>query len=210
MADFDTFTFYPLQIDPQTKAISSTEGAGSSASARAVAAELTALNQLHRALIGLEGGAPVPPPPIPVNPKRTANVNKLRDSGNGEFRKGRYAEAIKFYSLGLQMALTRPQWEPSQLVNEEVATLYANRAQAYMAIQSWPEGALDAETSVEAKKTGNAKAWWRRGKCLLEMGRLEEAQEWVRRGLEMEGEEHDLLALRVEIRGRLDKAEEAL
>ncbi|CAK7224576.1 hypothetical protein SBRCBS47491_005598 [Sporothrix bragantina] len=204
MSELDTFTFYPLRIDPKTKALESTEPT------RALDAELTAVNQLHRALLGIEGGAPVPPPPIPVNPKRTAQVNKLRDSGNAEFRKGRYADAIKFYSLGLQMALTRPVWEPPQLVHEEVATLFANRAQAHMATQGWAEGAVDAEASVEAKKTGNAKAWWRRGKCLLEMGRLEEAQEWVRRGLEMEGEEHDLLALRVEIQNRLDKAANAL
>lgn len=204
MSELDTFTFYPLRIDSQTKALSSIEPT------RALDTELTALNQLHRALLGIEGGAPVPPPPIPVNPKRTANVNKLRDSGNAEFRKGRYADAIRFYSLGLQMALTRPVWEPPQLVHEEVATLYANRAQAHMATQGWAEGSVDAEASVEAKKTGNAKAWWRRGKCLLEMGRLEEAQEWVRRGLEMEGEEHDLLGLRVEIQGRLDKAADAL
>ncbi|CAK7203729.1 hypothetical protein SEUCBS139899_006475 [Sporothrix eucalyptigena] len=204
MSELDTFTFYPLRIDPKTKALESTEPT------RALDAELTAVNQLHRALLSIENGAPVPPPPIPVNPKRTANVNKLRDSGNAEFRKGRYADAIKFYSLGLQMALTRPVWEPPQLVHEEVATLFANRAQAHMATQGWAEGAVDAEASVEAKKTGNAKAWWRRGKCLLEMGRLEEAQEWVRRGLEMEGEEHDLLALRVEIQTRLDKAASAL
>ncbi|CAK7244210.1 MAG: hypothetical protein STHCBS139747_005745 [Sporothrix thermara] len=204
MSELDTFTFYPLRIDPKTKALDSIEPT------RALDAELTAVNQLHRALLGIEGGLPVPPPPIPVNPKRTAQVNKLRDSGNAEFRKGRYAEAIKFYTLGLQMALTRPVWEPPQLVHEEVATLFANRAQAHMATQGWAEGAVDAEASVEAKKTGNAKAWWRRGKCLLEMGRLEEAQEWVRRGLEMEGEEHDLLALRVEIQSRLEKAADAL
>lgn len=204
MSELDTFTFYPLRMDPKTKELSSIEPT------RALDNELTALNTLHRTLQNIEGGAPVPPPPIPVNPKRTANVNKLRDSGNADFRKGRYAEAIKFYTLGLQMALTRPVWEPPQLVHEEVATLYANRAQAHMATQNWPEGAVDAEASVEAKKTGNAKAWWRRGKCLLEMGRLEEAQEWVRRGLEMEGEEHDLLGLRVEIESRLDKAAEAL
>ncbi|KAL1887160.1 hypothetical protein Sste5346_010403 [Sporothrix stenoceras] len=204
MSELDTFTFYPLRMDPKTKELSSIEPT------RALDNELTALNTLHRTLQNIEGGAPVPPPPIPVNPKRTANVNKLRDSGNADFRKGRYAEAIKFYTLGLQMALTRPVWEPPQLVHEEVATLYANRAQAHMATQNWPEGAVDAEASVEAKKTGNAKAWWRRGKCLLEMGRLEEAQEWVRRGLEMEGEEHDLLGLRVEIQSRLDKAAETL
>ncbi len=200
MSDLETFTLLPLKLDAQSKAISS------SIPSRALDAELGILNQLHRALIGLEAGHTVPPPPIPVNPKRTSNVNKLRDTGNGEFRKGKYADAIKYYSLGLQMALTRPLWEPQQLVREEVAALYSNRAQAHMATQAWAEGAVDAEASVEARRMGNAKAWWRRGKCLLEMQRPEEAKEWVGRGLEMEGEENELVTLLKEIESRIAKA----
>ncbi|KAL1877575.1 hypothetical protein VTK73DRAFT_8564 [Phialemonium thermophilum] len=200
-SDLDTFTLLPLRLDPQSKAISA-----QGPTDKALDAELAALNGLHRALLSLEGSAHgVPPPPVPVNPKRSANVAKLRESGNGEFRKGRFAEAIKFYTLGLQMALTRPAWEPSQLVREEVAQLYSNRAQAHMALQGWPEGAVDAEASVEAKRVGNAKAWWRRGRCLTEMGRLEEAREWVGRGLEMEGEEKELVELAKEIEARIKK-----
>lgn len=104
------------------------------------------------------------------------------------------------------MALTRPLWEPSGLVRDEVAGLYANRAQAHMALSNWVEGAVDAEASVEAKKVGNAKAWWRKGKCLMEMGRLEEAKEWVGRGLEMEGNEADLVGLVKEIEGKGKKS----
>ena len=203
MSDLDTFDLLPLRIDPQSKAI------GASPSNRALDAELAALNALHRSLLGLENNQSVPPPPVPVNPKRSANVSKLRESGNAEFRKGRYADAIKFYTLGLQMALTRPVWEPSQLVREEVHQLYSNRAQAHMALQGWAEGAVDAEASVEAKRQGNAKAWWRRGRCLLEMGRMEEAKEWVGKGLEMEGDEKELLELLREIDAKQGKSEEA-
>jgi translocation protein SEC72 len=197
MSELETFTLLPLRMDPQSKAISA-----GPASSRALDAELTALNSLHRALLGLEGPT-VPPPPVPVNPKRSANVAKLRESGNGEFRKGRYAEAVKFYSLGIQMALTRPPWEPSQLVREEVAQLYSNRAQAHMAMQKWADGAGDAIASVDAKPGGNAKAWWRRGRCLIEMGRLPEARDWVKKGLEMEGEEKELVELAKEIDAKI-------
>ena len=91
-------------------------------------------------------------------------------------------------------------------MRDEVAGLFANRAQAHMAVQNWPEGLVDAEASVEAKKVGNAKAWWRKGRCLFEMGRLEEAKEWVGRGLEMEGNEADLVGLLKEIDEKMAKA----
>ncbi|CRK13538.1 hypothetical protein BN1723_010083, partial [Verticillium longisporum] len=60
-----------------------------------------------------------------------------------------------------------------------------------------------------ARKVGNAKAWWRRGRCLQEMGRLEEAREWVRRGLGMEGEEAELVALLRDIETRIARGSKA-
>lgn len=75
----------------------------------------------------------------------------------------------------------------------------------------WPEAAADAECSVECKRTGNGKAWWRRGKCLCEMGRWREAGEWVESGLEVEGEKEggkereELVGLRKEIVRFLDE-----
>ncbi len=201
MSDLEAFDFIPLQIDPKSKAISG----AASPSNKALETELAALNALHRALHALDPPHIVPPPPVPVNPKRSANLAKLRESGNAEYRRQRYAEAVKFYTLGLQMALTRPPWEPSQLVREEVHALYSNRAQAHMHLGAWPEGAVDAEASVEAKRQGNAKAWFRRGRCLVEMGRLEEAREWVARGLEFEGEEKELIELLKEVEGKIEE-----
>lgn len=199
MSDLTHFDMQPLRMDPQSKAIEATKAS------RALAAELEQLNATHRSLLALETANGAPPPPVPVNPKRTANVAKLRDNGNAEYRKQRYGEAVKLYGLGIQMALTRPLWEPAALVREEVSGLLANRAQAHMALQNWAEGAVDAEASVEARRIGNAKGWWRRGRCLTEMARLEEAREWVKKGLEVEGEEADLMALLKEIEGRIEK-----
>lgn len=86
------------------------------------------------------------------------------------------------------MALGRPGWEPASLVRDEASSLFSNRAQAHIQAGMWPEGAADAQCSVELKKgPGNGKAWAQRGKCLLEMGRWEEAREWVREGREVEG-----------------------
>jgi len=201
MEDADTFTLLPLQMDPATKQISSSTPNTS----QALQSELATLNALHRSLLSVDTPTGTPPPPVPVNPKRSAQINKLRETGNAEFRKGVHSNAIRIYSLAIEMALGRPAWEPSGLVREEVAGLYANRAQANMAMQEWAQGAVDAQASVEMRKVGNAKGWWRRGKCLMEMGRLEEAKEWVNEALEFEASEADLLALRKDIEAKLQE-----
>ncbi|ATY67421.1 tetratricopeptide repeat domain containing protein [Cordyceps militaris CM01] len=204
MSDLDHFDLVPIAFNSESRTVSTGR------TSRALNAELATLNELHRAMLALDTPGQVPPPPIPVNPKRTAQVTKMRDNGNNEYRKQKYDEAVKMYSLGIQMALGRPQWEPSALVREEVSGLLANRAQAHMALLNWPEGAVDGLASVEARRVGNAKAWWRRGRCLFEMARLEEAREWVKEGLEVEGEEADLVSLLKEIEARITKQKAAL
>ncbi|KAJ6779694.1 hypothetical protein PWT90_07033 [Aphanocladium album] len=199
MSDLEHFDLLPITLNPESKDVETGR------TSRALNAELAQLNELHRSLLALETPGNVPPPPIPVNPKRTAQVTKFRDNGNAEYRKQKFDEAVKMYTLGLQMALARPLWEPSALVREEVSGLLANRAQAHMAMLNWPEGAVDALASVEARRVGNAKAWWRRGRCLYEMARLEEAREWVKEGLEVEGEEAELVTLLKEIEVRIEK-----
>jgi len=193
----DTFTLLPIHLDATTKALSTPQNIPT------LTAELTILNALHRTILSSDTtSSGVPPPPIPVNPKRSAQITKLRDAGNAAYKKSAFADAIRMYSLGIDMALGRPYWEPAGLVREEVSALYANRAQAHMALQQWLEGAVDAQCSVELKRVGNAKAWWRRGRCLVEMGRVEEAREWVGKGVEFEGGEKEL--------GELEKEVEAL
>lgn len=206
MSDLTHFDLQPLQIDPEAKAI--TIGPTTRKAPRTLVAEIQSLNALHTTLIsGQEGVSPagIPLPPVPVNPKRSAHITKIRDTGNAEAKKGHYAEALKLYTAAIELASTRPLWEPSQLAREELASLYATRAGGYMALQMWAEGAVDAETSVELKRVGDATPWVRRGRCLVEMGRLEEAREYVKKGIELVSEEGELGALLKEIDGKLVK-----
>ncbi|CAF9937478.1 MAG: hypothetical protein ALECFALPRED_007266 [Alectoria fallacina] len=201
----ETFTLLPIQMDPTSKSLSSPTPT--------LSADLTALNALHRAILSLPNQ--VPPPPTNINPKRSAQIQKMRDQGNTSLRTSKSSspsaaqaqEAIKLYTYGIEMALGRPSWEQSAMVKEEAGVLFANRAQAYMVAQMWPEGASDAETSVELKRQGNGKAWWRRGRCLCEMGRWEEARRWVQSGLEVEGNEQDLSGLSKEIVVHMEKSD---
>ncbi|KAL5002944.1 hypothetical protein BDV10DRAFT_181158 [Aspergillus recurvatus] len=185
----DLFNQYPLTLDPSSKAISLSANAATTytpSQTAAINAELSALNTLHRTLLSLDTPS-IPPPPLPLNPKRSAQITKLRDSANAAYRKNNHAEAVRLYTFALEMALARPGWEPVAVAREELAALYGNRAQAYMAQQKWVEGLVDARASVEGRPVGNVKAWWRGGKCLVEMGRWEEAKSFVSRGLELEG-----------------------
>ena len=203
-----TFTLLPLHLDPTSKAISAP-----SLNNPQLHSELALLNTTHRALLALDNPAGVPPPPVPHNPKRSAAIQKMREQGNASMSKkstpassqAHIQEAVKYYTYALEMALGRPMWEPGALVREEVSVLLSNRAQAYMGLQMWPEGAADAATSVEMKPVpGNSKAWWRRGKCLVEMGRWDEAKEWIDRALEAEAiESSDMKMLRVEVEQHL-------
>ncbi|KAL3477008.1 hypothetical protein BJX99DRAFT_246503 [Aspergillus californicus] len=184
----DIYTQYPLTLDPTTKSISLTPSSSTYTSAQinTITSELAALNTLHRSLISLDSPN-IPPPPLPINPKRSAQISKLRDSANVAFRKNNFAEAVRLYTYAIEMALTRPGWEPVALARDELAGLYGNRSQAYMSQRAWVEGMVDARASVEGKPIGNVKAWWRGGKCLIEMGRWEEAKTFLGRGVEVEG-----------------------
>ncbi|KAL4920707.1 hypothetical protein BDW62DRAFT_162622 [Aspergillus aurantiobrunneus] len=182
----DIFNQHPLTLDPTSKAISLSTTQYTPSQTAAINDELSALNSLHRSLLALDPPS-IPPPPLPLNPKRSAQITKLRDSANTAFRKNNHAEAVRLYTFAIDMALLRPPWEPVAVLREELSALYGNRAQAWMSQQGWVEGLVDARASVEGKPIGNVKAWWRGGKCLAEMGRWEEAKTFVSRGVELEG-----------------------
>ncbi|KAJ5573573.1 uncharacterized protein N7459_008000 [Penicillium hispanicum] len=208
-SEIDIFHQYPLHLDPSSKAISLPPSSAQTASQTAqINTELQELNLLHRALISLDPPN-IPPPPLPVNPKRSAQITKLRDSGNAAYRKSNYAEAVRLYSYAIEMALSRPGWEPVSLAREELAGLYGNRAQAQMGQQAWPEGLVDAKASVDSKPVGNVKAWWRVAKCLAEMGQYQEAKGFLLKGLEIEGRVSEggkeLLGLLGDVEGTLQR-----
>lgn len=200
----DTFVRYDLSIDPASKVITSSDAS--------IADEIEDLNKMHRAIVGLSTPNSVPAPPQAVNPTRTMQITKLRESGNASFKKGLLSEAVKMYDLAIRMASDRPPWEASGLVREELSVLHGNRAQALMSQQQWPEAAIDAELSVDLKRVGNVKGWYRRGQCLKEMGRIDEAADCVAQGLEFEraGPEKqsigELETLQREIRKLLEKS----
>ncbi|KAJ5874755.1 uncharacterized protein N7529_003185 [Penicillium soppii] len=205
-SEIDIYNQYPIYMDPATKALSLQANNLPPSQATTIANELKELNALHRSLLTLET-ANIPPPPLPLNPKLSAQISKLRDSANTAYRKTNYDEALTLYKYAIDMALARPGWEPVAVARDELAGLYANRAQAYMAKQAWPEALVDAKASVDSKPVGNVKAWWRIAKSLAEMGRYEEARRFLQKSIDIEGRESEGGK---ELLGLLDEVERAL
>ena len=136
---------------------------------------------------------------MPVTPKRSAQIAKLKDAAaSAANRKGNYAEAVRLWGYAIDMAAGRPAWEPVGLVREELSALFLGRGESWAGTRAWVEGWKDAERSVECragpavgpqgqKGPGNVRAWVLGARCLVEMGRWAEGVEWCERGVEVEG-----------------------
>lgn len=194
----ETYTHLHLHLDPATKVITSTSS--SSKSDPQLQEILSNINALHNQFKSLDTPNHAPPPPLPVLPKRTAQLTKMREAAATAVRKNQFTDAIKYYSLAVDMAASRPPWEPAGLVREELALCYMERANVHVLMREWVEGWVDAQCSTECKRgiqqgpngqkvPGNPRAFVLGGKCLVEMGRWEEAVEWLEKGLELEGAE---------------------
>ena len=190
----ETYTHLPVHIDPASKKISVTS------SDQAVQDAIATVNSLHNQFKNLETANSVPPPPVPVNPKRSAQINKLRESAGQSAKKGQFQDAVRLLTVAIDMASTRPGWEPSGLVREELGLCYLARAAANAETNNYVEGWKDAECSTECKRgpqtnpqgqrtPGNPRAFIIGGRCLMEMGRFSEAVKWLERALEIEGKE---------------------
>ena len=190
----ETYTHLPVHIDPASKQVSV------ASPDKSVQEAIVAVNALHASFKNLENANNIPPPPVPVNPKRSAQINKLRESAGQSAKKGQYQDAIRILTVAIDMAATRPGWEPIGLVREELGLCYLARAAANTEANNWVEGWKDAESSTECKRgpqttpqaqriPGNPKAFILGGRCLLEMSRFDEAVKWLERAIEIEGQE---------------------
>lgn len=89
-------------------------------------------------------------------------MEEYRKNGNEEFKKGRYKEAIQWYSKGLDI-------DPKDVI------LYANRAMAYIKLEQWAHGLKDCQQGIALDRS-NIKLWHRQGLCLKSLKRYQEAR----------------------------------
>ena len=203
------FAPVPLQWNPTTKQVSSE----ASNPSQELKDALASINATHKSLQQLDPPSLLAPPPPQqpyINPKRSQQVHKLRESAQAALKKqskdaavdaestaAPQSDAIKLYSLALEMALGRPAWEPQQLLREELASIYTSRASAYASIRAYADAYTDCRNSLAAKQQGNPGAYRLGSDALKEMGRTQEALQLVRAGVAQE--ENTLVQLRQQI-----------
>ncbi|ORY87694.1 hypothetical protein BCR37DRAFT_342760 [Protomyces lactucae-debilis] len=148
--------------------------------------------------------AEVPGPPAQsINPHRSTQIELAKKQGNEYFGKKQYAEALQIYSRALEMAASRPPWEPSQMANDEMAILLANRSAAFLGAEAYPEAYADACCCVDLRKPW-PKGYFRKARALVKLGKVMEALETVQAGLGYEPTNEDLLNTKKEIEALLD------
>lgn len=137
--------------------------------------------------------AELPPPNKPV-PSVNAEVNRLKMEGNTAYKTLKYTEAITHYSAAVDLAWSRPLWEPLafQFVREELAPILSNRSAAHVALHDYVRALVDAEI-VTQLKTDWSKGWFRKGKALFGLQRFEEAIKAYHKGLRYADNNEDLL-----------------
>ncbi|KAI8141864.1 hypothetical protein BJV82DRAFT_165170 [Fennellomyces sp. T-0311] len=133
------------------------------------------------------------PPPNAANPVRNAQVNRLKEEGNKFFKQNNYSEAIRLYTMAVDLSWSRPLWEPLafQYVREELSTILSNRSAARLATKEYVDALVDAEMVTRLKREWS-KGWFRKGKALWSMGRAQEAKDAFQTGLRFDHESEEL------------------
>ncbi|WFD00334.1 hypothetical protein MYAM1_003082 [Malassezia yamatoensis] len=137
--------------------------------------DVNVMNMLSRWTSMLPPQAPFPPPPNIVQTKLSENVTQAKEMGNGKFRQNDWQAAIKHYTMALAMASSRPMWEASELVSDEISTLLANRSAAFASAGAYIEALCDAEAVIKIRRPWG-KGHFRKGKALAGLQRYEEAR----------------------------------
>ena len=175
----DTFLALPLQIDEKTKSVVCS--AHSLPVCPKCNLDFSALNLTYKHFNTLTTECPPPPtkqPPI----ARSTQIAKLRDSGTSSLKLNKYDDAIRYYTLAIEMALARPPWELAAICRDEAVVCLAHRSMVRLQMGDFPEALADAEAVVELKR-GWAKGYFRKAKALQAMGELDNAKVAVEMGL---------------------------
>jgi translocation protein SEC72 len=144
--------------------------------------DLKDLNQLSRLLVAIPAML-MPPPQQPVPNPLSQEISKFKEQGNVAFKNGQWSLAVGFYTRSAEYGYSRPIIESSLYARDEIAIALCNRSAAYGHMGEWINALCDADVVIELKKNW-PKGYFRRGRALIALSRLNEARESFLLGLQ--------------------------
>lgn len=125
-------------------------------------------------------------------PKRKKEVNKndpdaIKEAGNKAFMAKNFDEAIKCYTIAIEITLEKPNH-----------VFYANRANAQLELHNYEECINDCNSAIEIEPT-YTKSYYRKAKALYCQNRLQDALSVIEKAHEMEPSNSDILSLQDKI-----------
>ncbi|KAL4400319.1 Hsp90 binding protein [Malassezia pachydermatis] len=154
--------------------------------------DVSLLNMIASWLRMLPVQAPFPPPPHIIQQQMSEAVKRAKDQGNAAYRQKDYKTAVKHYTMGLAIASSRPMWESSGVVAEELSIMLANRSAAFLAAEAYIEALCDADAVVKIKNDWG-KGHFRKGKALAALHRYDEARAAFDLGHQFEPDNEDFV-----------------
>ena len=129
--------------------------------------------------------------------RQRALAATFKEEANGKFAGGSFREAQELYSKALSVMLQKSCNTCNASANEDdhhmMATLYANRAAAHVRLRQHDSCVRDCTEAIRIEPT-YIKAYIRRSKSLIDIGKFEEACSGIKSGCERNPENSTLAA----------------
>ena len=100
--------------------------------------------------------------------------------------------------MALDMAASRPPWEPAAMASDEMSVLLSNRSAAFMGAELYAEAYADAHACIELKKAWT-KGYFRKAKACIKLGKYKEAKDVLETGLTYEPRSEELKTVEKEV-----------
>ncbi|ODV94329.1 hypothetical protein PACTADRAFT_51184 [Pachysolen tannophilus NRRL Y-2460] len=173
--------YLPITYDSTTKKISLTEDVSKS-EWKDLQLEITQLNTLAAELISANTDIPKAPTPQSYNKHLSALMKKMHDSAVKSMKEKKYPEAIKQFSVGMEMNFRRPKFESFQMTLQEFIIFLIGRSEAYYLNGDYIDSFNDADLLCSLAASV-PESHLRRGLSNFKLGNLIEAKSDFERGL---------------------------
>ena len=137
------------------------------------------LNELTQNLINLNQDVPESPMP---SPQLSIMVKKFHANGMKSLAEKKFADAVKMFTLGVNLAIRRNKWEAFKVTMNEISNLLSGRCDAYILLHDWPRAHQDADLLLNLQ-LNTFENFSRRSLCYLKMGMFDDCKADLERGL---------------------------